>query len=53
MASLYLGFRLPKKPFERVKLVNIDLPTKNVAALKLDVEQMMNLPHKELRKLAT
>lgn len=49
MASIYLGIRLPKKSFERMKLLNIDLPTKNVADLKLEAEKMINLSHKELR----
>lgn len=51
MASLYLGIRLPKKPFERIKLMNIDLNTKNVADLKLEAEKVMNLSHNEIRKL--
>lgn len=50
MASLYLGIRLPEKPFERVKLSNIDLQTKNVAELKIDAEKMLNFPHNELGK---
>lgn len=51
MSSLYLGVRLPSKPFERLKLLNIDLPTKNVAELKLETEKMLNLSHNELRRL--
>lgn len=48
MASLYLGIRLPEKPFERLKLTNIDLITKNVADLKIEAERLLNFPHKEL-----
>lgn len=48
MASLYLGIRLPEKPFERLKLSNIDLITKNVADLKIEAEKLLNFPHKEL-----
>lgn len=48
MASLYLGIRLPEKPFERLKLTNIDLLAKNVADLKLEAEKLLNFPHKEL-----
>lgn len=50
MASLYLGIRLPEKPFERLKLTNIDLLAKNVADLKLETEKLLNFPHKELGK---
>lgn len=50
MASLYLGIRLPEKPFERLKLTNIDLITKNVADLKIEAEKLLNFPHKELGK---
>lgn len=50
MASLYLGIRLPEKPFERLKLTNIDLDTKNVAALKIEAEKILNFPHNELGK---
>lgn len=50
MASLYLGIRLPEKPFERLKLTNIDLITKNVADLKVETEKLLNFPHKELGK---
>lgn len=48
MASLYLGIRLPEKPFERLKLTNIDLITKNVADLKIEAEKQLNFPHNEL-----
>lgn len=50
MASLYLGIRLPEKPFERLKLTNIDLITKNVADLKIEAEKLLNFPHNELGK---
>lgn len=50
MASLYLGIRLPEKPFERLKLTNIDLDTENVAALKIEAEKILNFPHNELGK---
>lgn len=50
MASLYLGVRLPEKPFQRLKLTNVDLITKNVADLKKDTEQLLNFPHNELGK---
>lgn len=50
MASLYLGIRLPEKPFERLKLTNVDLITKNVADLKIEAEKLLNFPHKELGK---
>lgn len=50
MASLYLGIRLPEKPFERLKLSNIDLITKNVADLKIEAEKLLNFPHNELGK---
>lgn len=55
MASLYLGIRLPEKPFERLKITNIDLITKNVADLKIEAEKLLNFPHKELgmRKYST
>lgn len=48
MASLYLGVRLPEKPFKRLKLTNVDLITKNVADLKKDTEKLLNFPHSEL-----
>lgn len=48
MASLYLGVRLPEKPFERLKLTNIDLLTKNVADLKIEAEKLIDFPRKEL-----
>lgn len=48
MASLYLGIRLPEKPFERLKLTNIDLITKNVADLKLEAEKLLELPQNQL-----
>lgn len=50
MSSLYLGIRLPEKPFERLKLTNIDFITKNVSELKIDAEKLLNFPHKELGK---
>lgn len=50
MASLYLGIRLPQKPFERLRIANIDLVTKNVADLKIDAEKLINFPHNELGK---
>lgn len=53
MASLYLGIRLPEKPFARLKLTNIDLITKNVADLKNETEKLLNLSHKELGKFKT
>lgn len=48
MASLYLGVRLPEKPFERLKLTNIDLLTKNVADLKIEAAKLIDFPRKEL-----
>ncbi|XP_031639750.1 uncharacterized protein LOC116351750 [Contarinia nasturtii] len=48
MASLYLGVRLPEKPFERLKLTNIDLIKKNVGDLKIETEKLLNFPHNEL-----
>lgn len=48
MASLYLGVRLPEKPFKRLKLTNVDLITKNVADLKKEAEKLLNFPHNEL-----
>lgn len=48
MASLYLGIRLPEKPFERLKLTNINLLTKNVVELKVEAEKILNFPHNEL-----
>lgn len=50
MASLYLGIRLPEKPFKRLKLNNIDLITKNVTDLKKETENLLNFPHSELGK---
>lgn len=41
---------MPEKIFERLKLTNIDLITKNVADLKIEAEKLLNFPHKELGK---
>lgn len=50
MASLYLGVRLPEKPYTRLKLTNVNLLKKNVADLKNDAEKLLSCSHKELGK---
>lgn len=50
MASLYLAVRLPEKPYERLKLSNIDLTAKNVGELKIETEKLLNFPHNEMGK---
>lgn len=48
MTALYLCVRFPEKPYERLKLTDIDLSTNNVADLKVETEKLLNFSHKEL-----
>lgn len=48
MSSLYLGVRLPEKPYERVKLDDINLSTTNIVDLKIDAEKLLNFSHTDL-----
>lgn len=48
MSSLYLGIRLLEKPYERLKLNDINLSTKNIFDLKIDAEKLLNFSHDEL-----
>lgn len=48
MASLFLSVRLPKQPYTRLTLDNIDLNGKNIADLKNDMEQLLKYPQNEL-----
>lgn len=50
MSSLYLGVRLPEKPYKRLKLTNIDLLKKNVADLKLDAAKLLSCSQNEMGK---
>lgn len=48
MSSLYLGVRLPEKPYERLKLDDVNFSTTNVVDLKNDAEKLLNFSHDEL-----
>lgn len=48
MSSLYLGVRLPEKPYERLKLDDVNLSTTNIVDLKIDAEKLLNFSHSEL-----
>lgn len=48
MSSLYLGIRLPEKPYERLKLDDVNFSTKNIVDLKIDAEKLLHFAHSEL-----
>lgn len=48
MSILYLGVRLPEKPFQRVKLDDINFTTKNIFDIKIDAEKILNYSHNNL-----
>lgn len=48
MASVFLGVRLPEKPYERHQIKDIDFSTKNVADLKTEAEKLLNTPKDDL-----
>ena len=50
IATLYLGVRLPEKPYERLKLNDINLTTKKVSELKVDAERLLNFSREQLGK---
>lgn len=47
-ATLYLGVRLPEKPYERLKLNDINFSTKKVSELKVDAEKLLNFSREQL-----
>lgn len=48
VAALYLGVRLCEKPYERVKLTDIDFQTKKISDLKEDAERLLNYKSERL-----
>lgn len=50
VASLYLGIRLHEKPYERLKLSDIDLQSKKFSDLKVDTEKLLNHSAENLGK---
>lgn len=51
MSTLYLGVRLPEKPFQRLKLDDINFTEKNIIDLKVDAGKILNYSHDNLGEL--
>lgn len=47
-AALYLGVRLPEKPYERLKFNDINFSTKKVIDLKVDAEKLLNYSSQQM-----
>lgn len=50
VSALYLGVRLPEKPYERVKLDDVNISTKKLCELKVDAEKLLNYSSEQMGK---